>query len=91
MDWGQGGHSPSTHCQGLALDHAVIETMLTSDEQIHFPIEDVLKNIKYFLSVVKRATGNLRDPTAQVKGGKSTKPGMFTHSTYYYTLNFRYQ
>ena len=46
--------------------------------QLHFPVEDVLKNVKYFLSVVKRATGNLRDPAAKLKGGKSTKPGTST-------------
>lgn len=37
--------------------------------QIDFPVEDVLKNIRYFMGVVKRATNN-------VKTGKdSDKPG----------------
>ena len=43
---------------------------------MHFPVPDVVKNIRYFLGVVKRATGNIRDP--QADGNKketSQKPG----------------
>ncbi|KAF8640644.1 hypothetical protein AX17_000301 [Amanita inopinata Kibby_2008] len=29
--------------------------------KMHFPVEDVVKNIRYFLTSVKRATGNARD------------------------------
>ncbi|KAI0715087.1 ribosomal protein L1 [Earliella scabrosa] len=32
--------------------------------KMHFPVPDVVKNIRYFLGVVKRATGNIRDPQA---------------------------
>ena len=38
-----------------------------------FPVTDVVKNIRYFLSVVKRATGNARDPLADDKE-KGQKP-----------------
>ncbi len=44
---------------------------------MHFAVSDVVKNIRYFLGVVKRATGNIRDP--QADGNKketSQKPGM---------------
>ena len=43
---------------------------------MHFPVPDVVKNIRYFFGVVKRATGNIRDP--QADGNKketSQKPG----------------
>lgn len=37
---------------------------------MHFPIADVIKNVKYFMTVVKRATGNIRDAAAsKEKGG----------------------
>ncbi|TFK94958.1 ribosomal protein L1 [Polyporus arcularius HHB13444] len=32
--------------------------------KMHFPVSDVVKNVRYFLTVVKRATGNIRDPLA---------------------------
>lgn len=41
---------------------------------MHFPVEDVIKNVRYFLSVVKRATGNQRDPDADPKES-SKRPG----------------
>ncbi|EJF67106.1 ribosomal protein L1 [Dichomitus squalens] len=43
--------------------------------KMYFPVTDVVKNIRYFLGVVKRATGNVRDP--QVDSNKketSQKP-----------------
>lgn len=41
-----------------------------------FPVTDVAKNVRYFLHVVKQATGNARDPTAEAdKKEKSQKPG----------------
>jgi len=33
--------------------------------KLDFPIEDVVRNVRHFLSVVKRATGNQRDPAAE--------------------------
>ncbi|KAJ3487121.1 hypothetical protein NLI96_g3757 [Meripilus lineatus] len=46
-------------------------------DKLHYPIEDVVRNVRYFLGVVKRATGNVRDPDADSdkKGSGSTKPG----------------
>lgn len=44
--------------------------------QMHFPVEDVVRNIRYFMTMVKRATGNQRDPEAQSdKKDTSKKPG----------------
>ncbi|KAG1771309.1 ribosomal protein L1 [Suillus occidentalis] len=41
--------------------------------KLHFPIEDVVKNIKQFVAAVKRVTGNQKD--AEEKGkSKSVKP-----------------
>lgn len=46
---------------------------------MNFPVTDVIKNVKYFLGVVKRATGNTRDPQAESnKKETSQKPGEFT-------------
>ena len=43
---------------------------------MHFPVTDVVKNVRYFLGVVKRATGNVRDPLADSnKKETSQKPG----------------
>ncbi len=45
---------------------------------MNFPVTDVVKNVKYFLGVVKRATGNTRDPQADSnKKETSQKPGKF--------------
>lgn len=43
--------------------------------KMNFPVTDVVKNVKYFLGVVKRATGNTRDPQADSnKKETSQKP-----------------
>lgn len=54
------------------------------DFQLHFPIEDVVKNAKQFVLNVKRATGNLKDAIAEAeakaqkgKNSKSVKPGAY--------------
>lgn len=48
---------------------------------MHFPVNDVVKNIRYFLTVVKRATGNIRDPKAEAtKKDTSQKPSKFAWS-----------
>jgi len=42
--------------------------------KMHFPIPDVVKNVRYFLGVVKEATGNLVDPEASSKKDANKKP-----------------
>lgn len=42
--------------------------------QLHFPIEDVVKNVKQFVTAVKRVTGNQKDTEEKGKS-KSVKPG----------------
>ncbi|KAI0830777.1 ribosomal protein L1 [Trametes gibbosa] len=43
--------------------------------KMHFPVTDVVKNVRYFMNVVKRATGNIRDPKAETnKKETSQKP-----------------
>lgn len=49
-------------------------SMIPDYWKLYFPIEDVVKNVRQFVTVVKRATGNQKDPEDQKKG-KSTKPG----------------
>ncbi|PCH34123.1 ribosomal protein L1 [Wolfiporia cocos MD-104 SS10] len=45
--------------------------------KLNWPIEDVVKNFRYFMTVVKRATGNQRDPDAPVdKKETGNKPPM---------------
>ncbi|KAG6334023.1 hypothetical protein ID866_5066 [Astraeus odoratus] len=52
--------------------------------KLHFPIDDVVKNVKLFVANVKRATGNSKDGDGESDGksekgktkSKSIKPGM---------------
>ena len=39
---------------------------------MNFPIEDIVKNVRQFVTSVKRATGNQKDPESD---NKSSKPG----------------
>lgn len=41
---------------------------------MNWPVEDVAKNIRYFLSLVKRATGNERVSLASKDDSASNKP-----------------
>lgn len=46
---------------------------------MNFPIEDVIRNARHFLTTVKKATGNLADKDVrQSKGGP--KPGLYTYT-----------
>ncbi|PFH52317.1 hypothetical protein AMATHDRAFT_74365 [Amanita thiersii Skay4041] len=42
--------------------------------KMHFPVEDVIKNVRYFLSSVKRATGNAKEDDTKKAKSTSTKP-----------------
>ncbi|THH19691.1 hypothetical protein EW146_g1525 [Bondarzewia mesenterica] len=43
--------------------------------KMNFPADDVVRNVRYFLNVVKRATGNQRDPAGERNQKKgNTKP-----------------
>ncbi|OBZ68574.1 50S ribosomal protein L1 [Grifola frondosa] len=55
-------------------------TIRTPIAKMHFPVADVVKNVRYFLTVVKRATGNQRDPDAPVEK-KETGPKPVTAIT----------
>lgn len=41
--------------------------------QLHYPVEDVVKNVRHFINVVKRATGN---QSQSVDKDQNTRPGM---------------
>jgi len=43
-------------------------TVRAAIAKVSWPIEDVTKNVRYFLSMVKKATGNERDLEAEAKG-----------------------
>ncbi len=46
--------------------------------KLHFPVDDVVKNVRHFMTSVKRVTGNQRDKEDK----KTAKPGKyFTHPT----------
>ena len=50
-----------------------------------FPVTDVARNIRYFLTMVKQATGNARDPTAEAdKKEKSQRPGERNKHLHFY-------
>lgn len=52
----------------------------TSCGQLHFPVTDVIRNVRHFLSVVKRTTGNSRDFVADKKSNKGgPRPGALNH------------
>lgn len=45
---------------------------------MHFPVEDVMTNFRHFITSVKRATGNAKDPDAvdrKLNAG-GARPGM---------------
>lgn len=51
-----------------------------------FPVEDVIRNARHFLTTVKKATGNLADKDDRhSKGGP--KPGMCIRSTRYIDIH----
>ena len=43
---------------------------------MQFPIEDVVRNVRHFLTSVRRVTGNSRDPDSDRRGKASGAPGM---------------
>ncbi|KAL6307657.1 ribosomal protein L1 [Sparassis latifolia] len=47
-------------------------TVRTPVAKMNFPVEDVVKNVRHFLTLVKRATGNLIDPEAAAADKKET-------------------
>ncbi|KAF9654156.1 ribosomal protein L1 [Thelephora ganbajun] len=50
-------------------------TIRTAIAKTAWPLEDITKNFRYFLSVVKKATGNTRDLEAEAKGkGRQANP-----------------
>ncbi|CAL1694262.1 unnamed protein product [Somion occarium] len=42
--------------------------------KLHYPVDDVVKNVRYFMNVVKRATGNLQDGKEKGKKENANKP-----------------
>lgn len=44
-----------------------------------FPVGDVVKNVKHFMNLVKRATGNIRDPKTEKDKGGGPRPGKFLY------------
>jgi hypothetical protein len=41
--------------------------------QLHYPAEDVVKNVRHFINVVRRATGNQSQSTDK---DQNSRPGM---------------
>jgi len=41
-----------------------------------FPVEDVVKNVRHFISSVRKATGNTKEAQQSNKGKGSPRPGM---------------
>lgn len=47
---------------------------------MHFPIEDVVKNVRYFINSVKRATGNTKEAELKQPKNVGNKPGVLSVS-----------
>lgn len=45
--------------------------------KLHFPVEDVVQNIRHFLASVKKVTGNTRDAEARRMKGSGPRPGIY--------------
>ena len=41
---------------------------------MNYPVDDVVKNVRYFMNVVKRATGNLQDAAEKGRKDNANKP-----------------
>ena len=54
--------------------HSVVSYILKNTVQMHFPVSDVVKNVRYFLNVVKEATGNLATEEDRSSKGANKKP-----------------
>lgn len=54
---------------------ACVSTVLTVVIQMSFPVEDVIRNIRHFLSAVKDVTGNSVGKSEQQPAGGPSKPG----------------
>ncbi len=53
---------------------------------MNFPIADVVKNVKHFMNLVKRATGNIRDPKTEKEKGGGSRPGKSLHLDSVFTV-----
>jgi hypothetical protein len=62
----------------MTFIHGLTDFLIAFPDQMHFPIEDVVKNVRAFVSSVKRATGNKE--ASEIKK-KDTKPGMSLQSS----------
>jgi hypothetical protein len=54
-------------------------TIRTPIAKLNWPVEDVVKNVGFFLQSVKRATGNTKEAEAEMKRTGSIKPSTFLH------------
>lgn len=45
---------------------------------MHFPVEDIVTNFRHFITSIKRATGNAKDPDAADRklNAGAARPGM---------------
>ncbi len=48
---------------------------------MHFPVDDVVKNVRHFLTAVKRITGNSKEAEIQKSKNQAAKPGERPAST----------
>ena len=49
--------------------------------QMSWPVDDVVRNVRYFLDIVKKATGNEKSAFSQKEANKSNKPRTCAFST----------
>lgn len=74
MEGGQGRDHPSTNRKGMLVAQSIVSDPLKDLLQMHFPVSDVVKNFRYFLNVVKEATGNLAIEEDRSSKGANKKP-----------------
>ena len=64
----------------LSLPSAILLFLSKLINKMHFPVEDIVTNFRHFITSVKRATGNARDPDAVDRKLNSggARPGMLS-------------
>ena len=57
---------------------SAISLLLNLFNQMHFPVEDIVTNFRHFITSIKRATGNAKDPDAADRklNAGAARPGM---------------
>ncbi len=56
---------------------------------MHFPVDDVVRNIRHFMASVKRVTGNAKDEESRRAKNAGAKPGKKLHDRLQFNAQLR--